>query len=111
MTLKLKNPFENKVIPTKLSEEVFNEFVLPLIPVNKSGPKPKIPHYKVFNYIMSCLYMGCQWKQIPIEKDQNGKPEIHFTRIFKKFQRWGNAGVFEKSDTTGQAGGLMSMTA
>lgn len=96
MALKLQKTLKNKEIPTKLSEDVFNEFVLPLIPVNTSGPKSKIPHYKVFNYIMSCLYSGCQWKQLPIEKDENGKPEIHYTRIFKQFQRWGRAGVFEK---------------
>ena len=96
MALKLKKLLENKVIPTELNEATFNQLVLPLIPTNTSGPKPKIPHYKVFNYIMSFLYTGCQWKKIPIEKDKDGKPEISYTRIFRKFQRWSSSGVFEK---------------
>jgi hypothetical protein len=23
--------------------------------------------------------MGCQWKELPIEKDREGHPEIHYT--------------------------------
>jgi transposase len=42
---------------------------------------------------MSC---GCQWEEIPIEKDVSGKPEIHYTRIFRTFQRWQRDGCFEK---------------
>ena len=34
----------------------------------------RTPH-AVFNYILQSLYMGCQWKQLPIEKDAQGKPE------------------------------------
>ena len=32
--------------------------------------------------------MGCQCKQLPIDKDAQGKPEIHFTRIYSAFRRW-----------------------
>ena len=32
--------------------------------------------------------MGCQWKELPIEKDSNGRPEIHYTRIFRILRRW-----------------------
>ncbi len=24
------------------------------------------------------MHTGCQWEEIPIEKDESGKPEIHF---------------------------------
>ena len=34
------------------------------------------------------LYMGCQWKELPIEKDREGRPEIHHTRIYGAFRRW-----------------------
>ncbi len=84
------------VIPTEFTEKVFDQFVFPLLPVNIRGPKPKIPNYKVFNYIMLCLYTGCQWKKLPIEKDANGKLEISYSRVFRKFQRWCCHGVFEK---------------
>ena len=32
--------------------------------------------------------MGCQWKQLPIDKEAQGKPEIHYTHIYSAFRRW-----------------------
>ena len=48
----------------------------------------KLTPHAVFNYILQFLYMGCQWKQLPIDKDAQGKPEIHYTRIYSAFRRW-----------------------
>jgi len=31
---------------------------------------------KIFNYILQILYMGCQWKMLPIERNAKGLPEI-----------------------------------
>jgi transposase len=44
--------------------------------------------FKIFNYILRQLYMGCQWKELPIERDDEGRPEIHHTRIYNAFRRW-----------------------
>jgi hypothetical protein len=27
----------------------------------------------------------CQWKELPIEKDANGRQEIHYTRVWRAF--------------------------
>lgn len=32
--------------------------------------------------------MGCQWKTLPIEKNPEGRPEIHYTRIYRALRRW-----------------------
>ena len=37
--------------------------------------------HAIFNYIFQFLYMGCQWKQMPIDRDLKGKREIHYSRI------------------------------
>ena len=58
--------------------------------------KTKLPFYRLFNYILKLMHTGCQWEEIPIEKDESGKPEIHHTRIFRTFQRWHKDGCFEK---------------
>ena len=42
------------------------------------------------------MHTGCQWEQINIEKDKSGKPEIHYSRIFRTFKRWVNDDCFEK---------------
>ena len=51
---------------------------------------------KLFNYILKLMHTGCQWKNIPIEKDESGKPEIHYTSIFKIFRYWIKEGCFDK---------------
>lgn len=84
-------------IPVKLTLCQFNEFIFKHLPLAKRGPKCKISLFKVFNYILTFLYTGCQWLSLPISRDPNtGKAEIHYTRIFRIFQYWSKKGVFEK---------------
>ena len=58
-------------IPTSLTENQFDEHVLPYLSVAKRGYVCQIPLYKVFNYILYRLHTGCQWEQLPIEPDPN----------------------------------------
>jgi transposase len=44
--------------------------------------------YKIFNYILRVLYMGCQWKMLPIKRNAKGRREIHYTRIYRLMRRW-----------------------
>ncbi len=85
-----------KSIPTELTENQFNEFVLPHLSKGSSGPECKIPFHRIFNYILNVIYTGVQWKKLPIRKDETGKSEIHYTRIFRIYQRWVRDGSLEK---------------
>src|SRR5260370_19311478 len=76
-----------QAIPTKLSLAQFEAFVLPHLSVGSRGPAPKLGLHKIFNYILRLLYMGCQRKELPIKKDGEGRPEIHYTRIYSAFPR------------------------
>src|SRR5258708_8969214 len=84
-----------QAIPTKLSLAQFEAFVLPHLSVGSRGSAPKLGLHKIFNYIVGRLYMGCQWKELPIEKDSEGRPEIHYTRIYSAFRRWEAAGCMD----------------
>ena len=75
-------------IPTKLSAEEFEQFVWPHLSRGSRGPTRKLSAHAIFNYILKALYLGCQWKELPIEKDRHGRPEIHYTRIYRAFRRW-----------------------
>jgi transposase len=81
-------------IPTRLSCEQFRQFVLPHLTVGR-GPAPKLTLLAIFNYILQLLYLGCQWKELPIEKDQEGYPEIHYSRIYSAFRKWQADGCFD----------------
>ena len=82
-------------IPTHLSLKQFEQFVLPHLTLGSRGPKPNLSLHSIFNYILQALYLGCQWKELPIEKDQQGRPGIHYTRIYSAFRRWQAKGCLD----------------
>ncbi|MFL9999031.1 hypothetical protein PQR34_47515 [Paraburkholderia sediminicola] len=77
-----------QAIPTKLSGAQFEQFVLPHLSRGTRGAASKLSPHAIFNYILKLLYPGCQWKELPIEKDRDGRPEIHHTRIYRAVRRW-----------------------
>jgi len=81
-------------IPTSLTLEQFEQFVLPHLTVGRRGPPIKLSLHAIFNYVLQLLYLGCQWKELPIDKGNDGRPEIHYTRIYRAFRRWLDDGCF-----------------
>jgi len=77
-----------QAIPTQLGLALFEQFVLPHLSIGSRGPTPKLGLFKIFNYVLHLLSIGCQWKELPIEKDGEGRPEIHYTRIYSAWRRW-----------------------
>jgi transposase len=77
-----------QAIATQLGLGLFEQFVLPHLSTGRRGPAPKLGLFKIFNYILQLLYLGCQWKELPIDKDGEGRPEIHYTRIYSTWRRW-----------------------
>ena len=86
--VKMAKSVQSRSIPTELNLEQFRQFVLPHLTVGRRGPAPKLSLHALFNYILKLLYLGCRWKELPIAKDAEGRPEIHYTRIYGAFRRW-----------------------
>ena len=84
-------------IPVQLSESEFDEFILPHLSMPKRGPKCKLGYYRVFNLILRVLYTGMQWKCLPVPIDRDGKPEIHYTTVYKVFAKWADDGSIENA--------------
>jgi len=84
-------------IPVQLSEKEFNEFILPHLSMPKRGPKCKIGYHRVFNFILWVLYTGMQWKCLPIPKNADGKPIIHYTNLYRAFAKWADDGSLQQS--------------
>src|ERR1700690_3663832 len=82
-----------QAIPTKLNEA---QFVFPHLSRGRRGPPPTLPLHRIFNYILQALYMGCQWKMLPIEGNAAGLPEIHHTRIYRMMRRWQADGSIDR---------------
>ncbi len=68
---------------------------MPHLKMGTRGPQPKLELHVIFNYILKLLYLGCQWKELPIAKTQDGQPEIHYTRIYRAFRRFEAQGCFD----------------
>src|ERR1700692_4440080 len=87
-------------IPTKLSKAQFEQFILPHLSKGRRGPATTLSFYAIFNYILCVLYLGCQWKHLPIEKDRHGRREIHPTSLYRTFRPWQAGGclcgIFER---------------
>lgn len=79
-------------LPVQLSETEFTTFLFPHLSMPKRGPKCKLGYHRVFNLILWVLYTGMQWKCLPIPKDAQGKPAIHYTTIYRTFAKWADDG-------------------
>ena len=79
-------------IPVQLSDREFTAFIFPHLSMPKRGLKCKLGYCRVFNLILWVLYTGMQWKCLPVPKDPNGTPAIHYTTIYKVFAKWADDG-------------------
>ena len=79
-----------------MTEDEFEEFVCKHLSKIKKGPDKKLSNFKIFNYILKLMHTGCQWAELPIDKDAFGRPEIHYTNVFRTFKRWQKDKCFEK---------------
>lgn len=77
-----------QAIPTQLDLAAFEQFVLPHLSPGSRGPAPKLSLHKIFNYILKHMYLGCECKELAIDKDGEGSVEIHYTRIYRTWWRW-----------------------
>jgi len=82
-----------QAISTKLSLE---QFVLPHLSRGRRGPAPTLALHTIFNYILQLFYTGCQWKALPIKMNAKGRPEIHYTRIYRALRRWQADGCIDR---------------
>ena len=63
-------------IPISLTEEQFNEHVLPFLSTAKRGFVCTIALYRVFNYIVYRYHTGCQWAELPVAADPTKREQL-----------------------------------
>jgi transposase len=77
-------------IPTEVSRKDFNRYIHPHLKRPKTGPKPKLSLYKIFNYILYVLHTGIQWDQLKTKRK-----ELHYTNVYKWHNRWSKNGSYQ----------------
>src|SRR5574340_662059 len=85
-------------IPTSVTEEQFEEHISPFLSKAQRGYVCSIPLHRVFNYILHRLHTGCQWDQLPIERDPDdpSEPEISWQAVYYYYQKWSADGSLEQ---------------
>jgi transposase len=96
MSTTAKHP-EITPIPVQLSEPEFNAFIFPHLSMPKRGPRCKLGYHRLFNLILWVLYTGMPWKCLPIPKGPTGKPEIHYTNVYRAFAKWVDDGSLQQA--------------
>jgi transposase len=90
-------------IPVQLSEPEFTACIFPHLSRPKRGPTYKLGYHRLFNLILWVLYTGMQWKCLPIPKDATGKPDIHYTNVYRAFAKWADDGSLQQAFTASVA--------
>jgi transposase len=73
-----------------ISEEAFNEHILPIIKKHTSGSggrPPVISHYTFFCAVLKMLSVSLPWRDCPIQYGP-------WHTIYTRFQRWSENGLF-----------------
>jgi hypothetical protein len=55
-------------IPTRVTQEQFETYILPYLSTAQRGFESKTPLYKIFNLMLYRLHTGCQWNELPVPK-------------------------------------------
>jgi transposase len=96
MSTACNNP-DTTPIPVQLSEPEFTACIFPHLSRPTRGPRCKLGYHRLFNLILWVLYTGMPWKCVPIPKDPTGKPEIHYTNVYRAFATWADDGSLQQA--------------
>lgn len=90
---------ESKELRKNLTETEFAQYVRPYLPLKISGSNGTVPLWVVYNYIAKVLRTGMQWSELQdcIQKNADGKSEIHYTTVWRRYNQWSIFRVFEHS--------------
>ncbi len=85
-------------IPTSVTEDQFRTHLLPFLSTAKRGFVSSIPLYKIFNYMLYRLHTGCQWAELPIERDADDPTvkEISWWAVYHHYRKWSRDGSLER---------------
>jgi transposase len=86
-------------IPTSVTEEQFNQHILPFLNVAKRGYECKISLHRVFNLILYRLHTGCQWKQVPMLGGMLGDEDtkvLSWQAVYYHYSKWSRDGSLQR---------------
>ena len=83
-------------IQTKVTKPQFHQYIEPHLSKAKRGYVSKQPLYKIFNHVLYKLHTGCQWEELPIERNENGQPVMSWQVPRYHFYKWSRDGSLQR---------------
>jgi len=83
--------------PVQFSAQECPPFILPPLSRPQRGPQGKLGYPKPFTSLLKVLYTGRQWKELPMDNGPEGKAELPYSGVFKRFARWAEEGSLERA--------------
>ncbi len=83
-------------IPTQVTEAQFQQYIAPHLSKAQRGYVSEHPLHQIFNYILYKLHTGCQWDEVPIEKNDQEQPVMSYQVPYYHFRKWSRDGSFQR---------------
>jgi len=85
-------------IPESVTQEQFEQYILPYLTTAKRGYVSKTPLVGIFNLILYRLHTGCQWDCLPVAKDaeeRQQRNEPSWQAVYDHWNQWSADGSLE----------------
>ncbi len=86
-------------IPESVTQEQFEQYILPYLTTAKRGYVSKTPLVGIFNLILYRLHTGCQWDCLPVSKDaqeRERRNEPSWQAVYDHWRQWSADGSLER---------------
>src|SRR5215813_8125746 len=86
-------------IPESVTQEQFEQSILPHLTTAKRGYVSKTPLVGIFNWILYRLHTGCQWKCLRVGKTPQAREQANqpsWQAVYDHWSRWSKDGSLEK---------------
>jgi hypothetical protein len=83
-------------IPTEVTEQQFHQYIDPYLSKAHHGYVSKEPLWNIFTYVLYKLHTGCQWPNLPIERDAHGQPVMSWQVPRYHFYNWRRDGSLQR---------------
>jgi len=75
-------------IPESVTQEQFEQSILPHLTTAKRGYVSKTPLVGIFNWILYRLHTGCQWKCLPVGKTPQAREQANQPSWQAVYDHW-----------------------
>ena len=86
-------------IPESVTEEQFQDYIMPYLTTARRGYVSKTPLHGIFNLIMYRLHTGCPWDRLPVSREASERERLNepsWQEVYDHWNKWSADGSLER---------------